>query len=220
MVMNNYIIDFDSTLVSAESLEILADITLKNDPQKERKHARIAELTERSMNGEIDFADSLTERLNLLSLNTHHLDVAHEWLEQHITPSALRCMEWFRAHTETLYVISGGFKELIIPVTNQLGIKPHHVYANAFLIDESGVVHGCDPKNLLAREGGKERQARALKLTGDITIIGDGMTDYKMKRAYPHATFLYFSEHVQRKPVMALADGILESFDVLCKSET
>jgi D-3-phosphoglycerate dehydrogenase / 2-oxoglutarate reductase len=217
---HTYIIDFDSTLVSVESLGLLAEITLKNDPQKEQKRAYIADLTERCMNGEIGFADSLTKRLNLLSLNQRHLDVAHELLEQHITPSAIRCKHWFRAHADTLYVISGGFKELIIPIANMLGIKKNHVYANTFLIDKHGIVHGCDPKNLLAREGGKERQARALNLSGDITIIGDGITDYQMKGAYPQARFLYFAEHVQRKPVMKVADGILDSFDVLCELET
>ena len=218
--MPHYVIDFDSTLVSLESLGLLADIALKDDPKKDEKITRIKDITERGMNGEISFTESLGERLALLSLKTRHVEEVKKLVQQYISPSAFRNKAWFTAHAPFIYVISGGFKEIILPVTNLLGLAADHVYANTFVVDQHDVISGCDPQNLLAQEKGKERQARALGIMGEIIIVGDGMTDYEMKGAYPQAKFLYFAEHIQREKVMALADGVLDSFDVLCSSDT
>lgn len=211
-----FLIDFDSTLVSVESLEELARIALKDDPKREEKLAQIALITERGMNGEMDFPTSLRERLALLSLHKRHIRELGAFLKGSITPSALKHKDWFRAHTPFIHIISGGFTDCIAPITREFGIAHDHIHANTFFFDADGNVTGCDPKNLLAQEKGKERQARALALKGKIVIIGDGMTDYEMKAAYPEARFLYFAEHVQREKVMNLADDILPDFDKVC----
>lgn len=216
---HHYLIDFDSTLVSGESLEELARIALLDDPQKDEKLAHIAEITEQGMTGEISFPDSLKERLALLSLTADHLKKTNELLKQHISTSALKNKEWFATHAPFIHIISGGFKELILPITNMLRIDPSNVCANTFVMSDDGTVVGCDPGNLLAQEKGKERQARALDLKDDVIIIGDGMTDYEMKNAYPHAKFLYYAEHIKREKVMAVADGVLYNFDVLCSAD-
>ncbi len=216
--MTYFLIDFDSTLVSVESLGELARIALLDDVEKEDEVARIEKITERGMNGEISFPDSLKERLALLSLNTHHLDSTVEFLKQRVSPSALKNKEWFAAHASSIHIISGGFKELIFPIADLLGIDRSHVHANTFVVGADGTITGCDPENPLAQEKGKEQQARALGLTGDILIVGDGITDYEMKAAYPNAKFFYFAECVKREKVMALADSILDNFDVLCST--
>jgi len=211
-----FLIDFDSTLVSVESLEELARIALKDDPEREEKLAQIALITERGMNGEMDFPTSLRERLALLSLHRRHIAELGAFLKESITPSALRHKDWFRAHAPFIHIISGGFTDCIAPIAQELGIAHDHIHANTFFFDADGNVTGCDPKNLLAQEKGKELQARALALKGKVVIIGDGMTDYEMKAAYPEATFLYFAEHVQRERVMKLADDICSNFDKVC----
>ena len=208
----SYIIDFDSTLVSVESLDELAKITLANDPRREEKITNIAHITERGMIGEIDFPTSLRERLAQFSITKRHLAELNAFLTQHITPSALRNAQWFRDHASHIHIISGGFTECIVPIVEMLGISAEHVHANTFQYDAERVT-GVDEKNLLAQENGKTRQARALALIGNIVIIGDGMTDYEMKTAYPNAKFIYFAENVRREKVMGLADDIWDSFD-------
>lgn len=215
----HFIIDFDSTLVSVETLDELARITLADDPRREEKIANITRITERGMDGEIDFPTSLRERLIQLSITRKHVAELTASLKQRVTPSAIKNAQWFRDHAPHIYIISGGFGECIIPIADMLGIAHDHVHANTFQYDAEERVTGCDEKNLLAQENGKARQARALALTGTIVIIGDGMTDYEMKKAYPNARFIYFAEHVQRERVMELADDILPSFDVLCSTD-
>ena len=208
-----YIIDFDSTLVSVETLDELAKITLADDPRREKKIQNIAHITERGMNGEIDFPTSLRERLTQLGITREHIARLNTVLKQHITPSVLHNIKWFREHAPRIHIISGGFRECIVPIAEMLGIDAKHIYANTFVYNAEGHVTGVDEKNLLAQANGKARQAHALALSSDIIIIGDGMTDFEMKTAYPKAKFIYFAEHVRRERVMRLADDIWESFD-------
>ena len=53
------VFDVDSTLIEDEVIELLADVA--------GKRAQVAEVTERAMRGELDFAESLRERVAVLA---------------------------------------------------------------------------------------------------------------------------------------------------------
>lgn len=57
----NLIFDFDSTMVCLETLDELAKIVLAGAPDAAERTAKIAAITERGMNGEIGFEQSLSE---------------------------------------------------------------------------------------------------------------------------------------------------------------
>jgi D-3-phosphoglycerate dehydrogenase len=61
-----FLFDFDSTFIQVESLDILANISLK-EPDRKKKLDKIANLTQKGMNGSISFSDSLKERMHVLS---------------------------------------------------------------------------------------------------------------------------------------------------------
>ena len=65
----NYIFDFDSTLTRVEALDVLAEITLKNNPQKDEIIQEIIDITNLGIDGEISFTESLERRIKLLNAN-------------------------------------------------------------------------------------------------------------------------------------------------------
>ncbi|HCA42717.1 MAG TPA: phosphoglycerate dehydrogenase, partial [Bacteroidetes bacterium] len=60
-----FIFDFDSTFVSAEGFDLLLEISLKKDKNKNEKISKIKEITKIGMNGVISIFDSLSLKVNL-----------------------------------------------------------------------------------------------------------------------------------------------------------
>jgi len=74
--MNNILfIDFDSTFAKIETIDEIAKISLKNDPYQEMKIQQIKRITNSAMSGEISFSKALQDRLNILKLNSQHIEL-------------------------------------------------------------------------------------------------------------------------------------------------
>lgn len=209
----NYIIDFDSTFTQVEGLDELAQIALSGHPDRERIVSEIRLLTEKGMNGEMSFAEGLRQRIELLSAHRTHLDTLVTFLKTKISPSFLRNGEFFKENAAHIYVVSSGFKEFIIPVVTELGVKPENVYANEFRFDVNDRIVGIDDSNVLSTDGGKIKLLRSLDLAGDIYVIGDGYTDYELRAAGLANRFYAFTENVERSKVVAVADHVVPSLD-------
>ena len=69
----NLLIDFDSTIIQTETIEEIANISLKKNPDREHILKKITDLTNKAMNGEIDFPEALEKRLELLNSNRKHI---------------------------------------------------------------------------------------------------------------------------------------------------
>jgi D-3-phosphoglycerate dehydrogenase len=208
-----FIIDFDSTFIKVEALDELAAISLGKDPGKEKKLAKIKLLTERAMNGEMPFAESLAERLKLMNANKQHIDKLVKKLSGLVTSSIRSNKGFFKRNARNIIIISGGFKEYICPITIKFGIPDKNVYANKLVINSKGVITGFDRKSPLARENGKVKQLEALKLKGELIALGDGYTDYELKKSGLISSFHAFTENVTRNNVTEKADHITPSFD-------
>ena len=81
------ILDFDSTIVSVESLDLLAEISLAKHPEREQRQQKIEELTKLGMEGKLDFRESLLQRIALLDANKSHLETLVKRLQKSISPS-------------------------------------------------------------------------------------------------------------------------------------
>ncbi|HET7675685.1 MAG TPA: phosphoglycerate dehydrogenase, partial [Gammaproteobacteria bacterium] len=68
-----FLIDFDSTLVQLETLEVLAEVALEGTSDKAARLEKVAALTDRAMNGEVPFRAALEERLALIGAHRDHL---------------------------------------------------------------------------------------------------------------------------------------------------
>ncbi|MVN78264.1 phosphoglycerate dehydrogenase [Hymenobacter sp. HMF4947] len=207
------VFDFDSTFTQVEGLDELAAIALQGQPDQAERVAAIKALTDRGMAGEIGFQESLAKRLALLGAHQRHLAPLVAHLQTKVSESIRRNGDFFRQYANRIYVVSSGFREFIEPVVAEFGIGASHVLANTFTFDEGGSITGCDPENVLSRDGGKIQQLRDLQLDGPVYVLGDGYTDYQIREAGLANRFYAYTENVARPTVVARADEVLPTFD-------
>ena len=208
-----FVIDFDSTITKVEGLDQLAAIALKDNPNGNEIVEKIIKLTELGMSGELSFTDALKQRISLLKANKTHLAILIEFLKNNISDSFNRNISFLNKYSDQILVVSSGFKEFILPITEILGIKSENVYANTFIYNENGDILGVDNTNVLSQTGGKIELLKSLKLEGHVSVIGDGYTDYEIKKAKLADRFYAFIENVERPKVTAVADFVIKSLD-------
>lgn len=208
-----YILDFDSTLVAVESLDELARLALKDNPEGEKRLLELHALTAEGMSGCLSFDETLKRRLQLFSANRSHIAELVALLKDAITDSALELEDWFEENADDIYVVSGGFEDYIIPVVAELGIAPSHVFANKFIYDENGNITGFDESRHVSKNQGKASQVAEMQLASPIVAIGDGITDYEIRARGEADEFWAFTQHIARPVVVERADRVLESFE-------
>ena len=166
------VMDVDSTLIQDEVIDLLAERAGVLD--------EVAEITERAMRGEIDFAESLKERVALLAgLPAEALDETARRIR--LTPGARTLCRTLRRLGFRVCLVSGGFREVIAPLAEQLEVDG--LRANALEIVE-GRLTGRVTGVIVDRHGKREALeefAREFGIPVARTIaIGDGANDLKM----------------------------------------
>jgi len=91
----NYVFDFDSTLTRVEALDVLAEITLKNNPEKEAIIQQITHITNLGIDGKISFTESLKIRIDLLNAYKEDLSELIKQLRKQVSSSIERNKEFF-----------------------------------------------------------------------------------------------------------------------------
>lgn len=167
--------DMDSTMIDAECIDELADFAgLK--PQ-------IAAITERAMQGELDFESALRERVALLK------DLGEEAITQclaeriHPMPGARTLISTLKAKGCQTVLVTGGFHSFADPVAEQLGFE--RVIGNRLGVHEQrltgglvgGIVDSAIKKQVL-----QEEMAR-LGANNGALAMGDGANDIPMLEA-------------------------------------
>lgn len=213
MESRKFVFDFDSTLTQVEALDVLAEISLDGNPDRDVVIKKIQEITDLGIDGDISFTDSLSQRIALLKANKSHLGKLIDRLGGQISKSVEENRDFFDTHKKDIYVISCGFKEFIIPIVAEYNIDADRVYANTFKYDENGTIIGFDEDNPLAKHNGKIDCLKGMDLKGEIQVIGDGYSDYQMRKAGIADKFFAYTENVARKKVLDIADHITPSFD-------
>ncbi len=207
------VIDFDSTFTKVEGLDELAHIALAGHNDRESIVQQIRDLTDKGMNGEMSFAEGLRRRIELLPANRSHIELLIDYLRTKVSDSFQRNKAFITENADHIYIVSSGFKEFIVPIVTELGIRPDHVYANEFRFDEGENIIGVDDTNVLASDGGKIKLLRTLNLVGDVYVIGDGYTDYELRESGLANRFYAFTENVNRPRVVQVADHVSGSLD-------
>ncbi|MBW4093437.1 MAG: phosphoserine phosphatase SerB, partial [Proteobacteria bacterium] len=166
------IADMDSTIVTGETLDELADFAgLK---------AEIAAITARSMNGEIDFATALRERVAMLK----GLDIAAleaTWARVRLTSGAAELVATMRAHGAMTALVSGGFTFFTGRVAALVGFDLHR---SNVLEHDGSVLTGTVAAPILDRDA-KRTTLLALCAEHGLALaetmaVGDGANDLAM----------------------------------------
>ena len=83
----SYVFDFDSTLTKVEALDVLAEITLEGNPNKDQIIQEIIDITNLGIDGEISFTESLERRIQLLKANKSDLSSLVNALKKQVSKS-------------------------------------------------------------------------------------------------------------------------------------
>ena len=106
-----------------------------------------------------------------------------------------------------------GSKTLLFPLWSLTALmKPGYLPMN-FNMMKKAISPGLIQRNLLSQNNGKPRQIEALNLEGEIYVLGDGYTDYEIKKAGIAHKFYAFTENVRREKVLENADHEAPTLD-------
>ncbi|WP_226925312.1 phosphoserine phosphatase SerB [Georgenia thermotolerans] len=167
--------DVDSTFITAEVIELIAEHAGTRE--------QVAEVTERAMRGELDFAASLRERVaTLAGLDAAVLEEVRAAVT--LTPGARELVEAVHAGGGRVGLVSGGFAEIVDPLARSLGID--HVVANRLEVD-GGRLTGRTVGPVIDRAA-KAAHLRAWARADGVPLervvaVGDGANDLSMLAA-------------------------------------
>ena len=167
------VMDMDSTLITIECIDEIADM-LQLKPQ-------VAAITASAMRGEIDFAQSLTQRVALLAglPQTALQRVYDERLQ--LSPGAERLIATLRRHQIKILLVSGGFTFF----TDKLKTRLNLDYAASNVLEiENGKLTGKVLGAIVDAQT-KADQLKSLRQqlglqAAQVIAIGDGANDLKM----------------------------------------
>lgn len=208
--MNNYIIDFDSTFIKIESLDELLEVS---EPGNKPKIDKVKNITNEGMEGKISFSESLSRRIKLLEATKDNIDKTIKKLRDKVSDSFVNNTDFLKKNKDNIYIVSSGFHEIIDPIVLEYGILKKNIFANSFIFDKSEKIIGYDEKNPLSTSKGKVKILKMLGLKGTTHIIGDGFTDFEIKKEGYADYFYLFTENINRKSLIKNADFLLKSFD-------
>jgi len=166
------IADMDSTMVTSETLDDLAGHV--------GLHDTIAAITARAMNGEIDFAEALRERVAMLE-GLGEDAFARTWAETRLTPGARALIATMKANGARCLLVSGGFRYFTGRVLDLCGFDDH-VSNDVEIVDGRLTGRVIEPVrdrqtklNTLMAEAGRLGVPMARTLA-----VGDGANDLPM----------------------------------------
>ena len=165
--------DMDSTILQIETLDEIGHAI--------GKAREIAEITEKAMNGDIDFETALKNRVKLLAgLNINQLiEFALEKLV--ITQGASTLVKTMRANGATTALVSGGFTAITEIVRKKLNFDL--CYGNTLVVDSSIVTGDLKPPIIDgdAKAAILDQECEKLEISRHDTLaVGDGANDIPM----------------------------------------
>ena len=200
--------DVDSTVVTEEGIDILAEHCGAG--------AEVAAWTAKAMGGSVPFHDALEARLQLIKPSLSDIESCHIEHPLQLTKGVKQLISSLHKLGTHVYLVSGGFRQMIYPLADILNIPRKNVFANNILHDDNGNYVGFDGEEPTSKAGGKAVVVNMLKETHGyqpMFMIGDGATD--MEARPPADFFIGFGGIIIRDKVQAGADWFVTDMEDL-----
>ena len=180
------IFDCDSTLSEIEGIDELA--AMNGVPYE------VAELTRLAMGGHVRFEEVFGKRLDLIKPNRKQMAALGKLYTSTLVEDAVPAVAALHYLGIDVHLLSGGYREALMPMADKLGVPETHLHANDIVFDGRGEYMGFDAANPLCRSGGKAEVLKTLPPidagsstpgTHDLVshgapqtlLIGDGASD-------------------------------------------
>lgn len=195
-----FVSDMDSTMIGQECIDELADFAGIKD--------QIAAITERAMQGELDFADALAERVRLLGGLGE--EAIQQCLDERIRdmPGAATLVATLRAHGCATVLVTGGFHQFADPVAQRLGFQ--RVVGNRLATAQGKLTGGLVGD--VVDSAVKARVLRECAAAADgahSLATGDGANDIPMLEAADYGLAYY-----AKAKARAAANGAIDHGDL------
>ena len=193
--------DFDSTLVSIEGIDELARLNGVYDI--------VSELTNQAMSGDLTFDQVLLRRLQLIKPTKEDLKKVGQRYLRHLLPGVKETIQELQSTGVAIHIVSGGYKEAILPTAQYLDIRPSCVHALTLLPDDSGFLTRVKD-HPLTHHNGKQQLISSLNCDRATALIGDGHSDVSTQSVVDR--FIAFTGVVARDTVVNSTPYVLNTF--------
>jgi len=202
--------DMDSTLITMETIDELGD--------QVGKKAEIAAITARAMRGEIDYPESLRQRVCLLKglPESGLLEVYETRLK--LTSGAESLLAACKKHGVKTLLVSGGFSYFVERLKTRLGID--YAISNVLAVSGGRLTGGLVGEIVDAEAKAKKFRSVIKELKaekGKTVAIGDGANDLKMMAEAGLSVAFHAKPVVRAQASCALTwsglDGVLNLFE-------
>ncbi|KAM3374009.1 phosphoserine phosphatase, chloroplastic isoform X1 [Capsicum galapagoense] len=204
--------DVDSTVCIDEGIDEFAEFCGAGKA--------VAEWTARAMNGSVPFEEALAARLSLINPSLKQLQ---DFLKRppRLSPGIDLLVKNLKDKNKDVYLVSGGFRQMINPVASIFGIPLENIFANQILFGSNGEYAGFDKNEPTSRRGGKAtavQQIRKAHGYKSLVMIGDGATDLEARMPGGADLFVCYGGIQLRESVAAKADWLVFNFKDLINS--
>ena len=203
--------DVDSTFCMDESIDELAEYLGVGE--------KVKELTAKAMGGSVLFQDALAARLNVMNPSRQSVE---RFLKDHphmLSEGIPQLLDRLKGDGKHVFLVSGGFRQIIHPLAESLGIPISNVFANNLLFHDDGSYAGFDPEEFTSRSGGKKEAVMHIKEAWDletVIMVGDGATDAEAKAPMGADVFIGYGGTVFRENVAKRSDWyVMEIAEIL-----
>lgn len=196
--------DMDSTIINQECIDELADFAGFKE--------KVSDITERAMNGELDFSEALTERVKLLAgLPVSVLEEAYK-SKITFTQGAKELVKTMSNNGAYCMLVSGGFQFFTGRVTIDLGFDFHDS-------NELGIADNKLTGEVILPIRDKETKLQRLNeyvassniSSDDVLAVGDGANDLPMIKAAGMGVAFHAKPAVQQEVAIKINNTGLRS---------
>jgi glycerol-3-phosphate dehydrogenase (NAD+) len=212
--------DVDCTVCKKDSMDMIAEFVGADA-------AEVEKITNQAMDGALSLEEALQKRMDIINPTPAIIKSFHEAHspESRLCPGIAELIAALHDRGVIVYLISGGFRELTLPVAKLLSIPFDRVFANRMFFQNDDITQqptvfaGFDFSQPTAHAGGKPKAIQGIRTNRPfetIIMIGDGITDLEAAEEEGAADlFIAYTGIISRPNVVAGASWAAKHFDEL-----